>query len=155
MAKQSTIEAPPFKTPAPIEDDGITILANASRSGGGAIDAPRKHLVSHSDASIADLKSMLMAASLSLADGTLRTTRTQTLAVLKFVKAKQPSVGVVTVRNSERGLTTPMRANSTGHPARPGGCHPFPDTLPVRLAAPPKRRRRRGHAALSGDTRIE
>jgi hypothetical protein len=111
MAKQSTIEAPPFKTPAPIEDDGITILANASRSGGGAIDVLRKHLVSHSDASIADLKSMLMAASLSLADGTLRTTRTQTLAVLKFVKAKQPSVGIVTVRNSERGLTTPMRAN--------------------------------------------
>jgi hypothetical protein len=102
MAKQSTIKAPPFKTPVPAitpEDDGITIIAKSSslRSGGGAIDQIRKHLVSNPEASIADLKAVLVAAGLSLADGTLRTTRTQTLAVLKFIKAKQAGEKVTSI----------------------------------------------------------
>jgi hypothetical protein len=97
MSKQPT--KPPFKAPAPttLEDDGIVIIAKASRSGGGAIDVLRKHLVLHPDASLADLKAMLTAAGLSLADGTLRTTRTQTLAILRFVKAKQAGEKVTSI----------------------------------------------------------
>jgi hypothetical protein len=81
----------------PPEDDGIIIVAKASRSGGGAIDVLRKHLVSNPEASIDDLKVILAAARLSLADGTLRTTRIQTLALLKFIKAKQASEKVTSI----------------------------------------------------------
>ena len=86
MSKQPTNQTP-APAPTPPEDEGITIVPRPSRSGGGAIDVMRKHLVSNPDASIADLRSMLTAAGLSLADGTLRTTRTQTLVILKFIKA--------------------------------------------------------------------
>jgi hypothetical protein len=93
MAKNPNPTPAPKQTPVPPpttpEDNGITIVAKASRSDGGAIDVLRKHLVSNPDASLDNLKTMLTASGLSLADGTLRTTRTQTLAILMFIKAKQ------------------------------------------------------------------
>jgi hypothetical protein len=103
MTKQPTKQTAPKQqvvpTPAPAtpEDDGITIVAKASRSGGGAIDQIRKHLVSHPEASIDDLKAMLTTAGLKCADGTLRTTRMQTLAILRFITAKQAGEKVTSI----------------------------------------------------------
>jgi hypothetical protein len=88
-------------TPAPaIEDDDVQIVAKASRSGGGAIDQVRKHLVSHPEASLDDLKAMLSAAGLKCADGTLKTTRMQTLAILRFVRAKAAGEKVTSIEGS-------------------------------------------------------
>jgi hypothetical protein len=104
MSKQPPKQtpAPAKQTPAPApaitsDDDDVQIVAKASRSGGGAIDVLRKHLVSNPEASIDDLKNMLTAAGLKCADGTLRTTRTQTLAILRFIKAKQAGEKVTSI----------------------------------------------------------
>ena len=84
-AKQTPAPAPPI-TP---DDDDVMIVAKAPRAGGGAIDQIRKHVVSNPDASLEDLKALLVASGLKCADGTIKTTRMQTLAVLRFIKAKQ------------------------------------------------------------------
>ena len=96
MSKRPSKPIPASIKPAPIpaiapedEADHIVIVAKPVRSGGGAIDQVRKHLVSNPEASLDDLKAMLSAAGLKCADGTLKTTRMQTLAILRFIKAKQ------------------------------------------------------------------
>lgn len=117
MSKQPTKQTPaPKQQPAPAitpDDDDVQIVAKASRSGGGAIDQIRKHLVSNPSASIDDLKAMLAAAGLKCADGTLRTTRTQTLAVLRFIKAKQAGEKVSSIEGHSDAIKFYVVKNPT------------------------------------------
>jgi hypothetical protein len=89
--KPTTPAAKPAPAPAPTvpEDDDIKIVPKAARSG-GAIEVIRRHLViTNANASIDELRAAVSSAGLTCSDGTLRTCRTQTLAILRFIKLKQ------------------------------------------------------------------
>ena len=99
MSKKPNPTPAPKSAPAPAtipEDDGIVITAK-TRAGGGAIDQIRRHLVSHPTASIADLRAMLLAANLDVSEGTIKTTRAQTLSVLKFLRAQQAGEKITSI----------------------------------------------------------
>jgi hypothetical protein len=79
----------PTKTATQIEEDDLVILARPSRRGTGAIGLIRQHLVANPEATVDDMKAMLTKAGQTTSDGTIKTTRMQTLSVLGFIAARK------------------------------------------------------------------
>jgi hypothetical protein len=104
MAKQPNKPTTAPATTPDDEADHVVIIAKAVRPK-GAIAQIRSHLISNPEASVADLKAVLAAAGLDINEGTIKTTRAHTLAVLKFVHAKSSG----TKTTSLEGATDAIR----------------------------------------------